>query len=562
MTAVEPALAEAIRRRQSGDWNRAAAICADILARRPDDPAALQMLGMMAFEAGRPDAALELLRHAVAAAPGVARLWTDLGRVLRSQGCIREALECFRCAAELEPQSAEAQNNVGNALRELGLAEQALAPLERALELRPDFPEAVLNLAGVLEALGRLDEAAAHLSALLERNPDFAEARTNLGNLLARQGRLHEALRQLERAVRNKPGLAAAWNNLGAMHERLGDPERAIACYREAVRLDPCFAEAHLNLGMASLLLGRFQQGWLEYEWRLRVPAAKPSRFSKPLWDGSGAQGLRILLTCEQGLGDAIQFVRYVPLLAERGAVVYLECHWRLAPLLKSVRGLAGLVPAGSAPPSFDAHLPLMSLPRIFGTDLETIPAEVPYLGVPPEQVARWRAWIEQRAGGLRVGLCWASNASGKNAGVRSMQFKELAPLFGIPGIVFFSLQRGPGAAEIAQAPPGWRILDLEAEARGILDTAAAILSLDLVISVDTMVAHLAGALARPVWTLLPFAPDFRWLRDRTDSPWYPTMRLFRQPAPGQWSELVEQVAGALAQWRASSEVKRNAQHG
>lgn len=559
MSSEASALSQAIRQRHAGDWRRAAAICAQIIAERPDDADALHLLGIMAFEAGSAQAALELLQQAVAARPGVARFWTDLGCVLRSQGCIREALGCFQCAAELAPDLAEAHNNVGNALRELGLAEQAIASLERALQLRPHFPQAALNLAAALEHQGRIAEAAVRLSALLECHPDLAEARTNLGNLLAKQGRLEEALRELERAVRDKPGLAAAWNNLGAVHERLGDPERAIACYRQAVRLDPSFAEAHLNLGMASLLVGRFQEGWLEYEWRLKVPGARPARFRKPLWDGSRPEGLRVLLTMEQGLGDAIQFVRYVPLLAERGAVVYLECHWRLAPLLRSVQGLTGLVPAGTQPPEFDVHLPLMSLPRVFGTDLSSIPARVPYLEVPGEWTERWGTWIRERARGLRIGLCWASNAEGKNAVVRSMHLKEMAPLAGVPGIVWFSLQRGPQAAEIGAAPAGLHIVDLEAEADGILDTAAAILNLDLVISVDTMVAHLAGALARPVWTLLPFAPDFRWLRDRTDSPWYPTMRLFRQPAPGAWPAVIEQVAGELAKWRPENEVKNNA---
>jgi len=562
MDALEAKLEEAVRCRQAGQWNRAAALCAQILERRPEDAGALHLLGLMAFQAGAAEAALELISRAAAAAPAEAPLWISLGCVLRAAGRLAEAARCFEQAAALDPHSPEAYSNLGNALRELGRGEQALEPLRRALRLRPDFPEAALNLAAALEEVGRLEEAVELLGRELERRPGFAEARVNLGNILGKQGRLEEAAEQLRQAVGQKPELAAAWNNLGAIYERSGRPREAVACYREAVRRRPDFAEAHLNLGMACLLTGRFQEGWREYEWRLKLRGGPEGRFRRPVWEGSSPEGLRILLTAEQGLGDAIQFVRYVPLLAGRGAVVYLECAWRLAPLLRSVRGLAGIVPAGSVPPDFDVHLPLLSLPRVFGTDLGDIPAEVPYLEAPREGIERWRRWIRRRSAGLSVGLCWASNAQGKNAAARSMRLERLAPLGRIPGLTFFSLQRGPQAAEAAQPPGGMRLEDLEAEAEGILDTAAAIAGLDLVISVDTMVAHLAGALARPVWTLLPFAPDFRWMLERSDSPWYPTMRLFRQPAPGDWDAVIGEVARELSAWQASREVGCHAQHG
>lgn len=547
MKTLDVRLEEAVRCRQAGDWTRAAALCAQILERRPEDAGALHLLGLMAFQAGAAEAALELISRAAAAAPAEASLWLSLGCVLRAAGRLPEAARCFEQAAALDPGSAEAHNNLGNALRELGRPQQAIEPLRRALRLRPGFPEAALNLAAALEQAERPEEAARLLAAELERRPGFTEARVNLANILGKQGRLSEAAEQLEQAVRHKPELAAAWNNLGAIYERLGRHQQAISCYREAVRRGPDFAEAHLNLGMACLLTGRFQEGWLEYEWRLKVPGAPEGRFRQPVWDGSRPEGLRILLTAEQGLGDAIQFVRYVPLLAERGAAVYLECPWRLVPLLRSVRGLAGVVPAGSVPPEFDVHLPLLSLPRVFGTDLGNIPAQVPYLEVPAESIERWRAWIRERSRGLSVGLCWASNAQGKNAASRSMRLEELAPLAGTAGLTFFSLQRGPQAAEIERPPVGMPLVDLEAEAEGILDTAAAIVNLDLVISVDTMVAHLAGALGRPVWVLLAFAADWRWMLDREDSPWYPTMRLFRQRRPGEWREVIARVAEALA---------------
>ncbi len=562
MTQPEAARREALRLRQAGDRVGAAAICAQILERWPDDAGTLQLLGRMAFEAGSPEAALELLARAVAQAPTVASYWLQLGCVLRSQKRLEEALLCFQQAAALEPGMAEAHNNVGNALRELGRAQEALGPLRRALELRPSFPEAALNLAAALDELGRTEEAAACLESLLDGQPEFAEARSNLAGILSKMDRFEEALRQLELAVRQKPQLAAAWNNLGATQERLGRIEQAIACYRQAIALAPDFAEAHLNLGMALLLIGHFREGWEHYEWRLKQQGLRWERYRRPLWDGSNATGRKILLVVEQGLGDTIQFVRFVPRLAERGAVVYLECPWRLTPLLRSVPGLARLIPAGTVLPDYDAFLPLMSLPGRLGTQLHDIPAQTPYLAVPQHVVARWRAWLDREARGLRVGLCWASNAHSKTARRRSLSLGQLVEALSVPGITFFSLQRGPQAAEIGTLPPGVRVVDLEAHATGILDTAAAIMGLNLIISVDTMVAHLAGALARPVWTLLPYAPDFRWLLGRKDSPWYPTMRLFRQPAPGDWAGAIRELGRELELWRDSQEAKGNAQCG
>ncbi len=455
---------------------------------------------------------------------------------------------------------AQAHHHLGLTLRELGRGEEALPFLGRALELRPAFAEAALDLAGSLDELGRIEEAAACLESLLERQPELAEARTNLAGVLCKLDRFQEAIRQLELAVRQQRGLAPAWNNLGARYERLGRIEQAIACYRQALAIAPHFAEAHLNLGMALLLTGRFPEGWQHYEWRLTQRGPRWERYRRPLWDGANPSGLRILLVAEQGLGDTLQFVRYVPWLANLGALVYLECPWRLTPLLRSLPGLARLIPAGTVLPDYDVFLPLMSLPGRLGTGLDNIPADVPYLSVPQHLVARWQAWLDREASGLRVGLCWASNASAKSARLRSLSLAQLLDVLGVDGITFFSLQRGPQAAEISGLPPGMRVVDLEAHASGILDTAAGIMNLDLVISVDTMVAHLAGAMARPVWTLLPFAADFRWMLGREDSPWYPTMRLFRQPAPGDWAGVIRELAGELILWRASREAQRNAQ--
>jgi len=364
--------------------------------------------------------------------------------------------------------------------------------------------------------------------------------------VLARHGRLDEAVAHVQLALELAPGLPEALNNLGAILERAGRLENAIACYQAAVRARPSFADAHVNLGMAWLLEGRFEQGWQEYEWRLKGSGLRG--LSQPLWDGAALEGRAILLRAEQGLGDTIHFVRYATLLKCQGATVVGECPDRLVPLLGAVPGVDAVFAQGNALPAFDVYAPLMSLPRILGTRLETIPGQVPYLSVPHELAAAWAARIAAAAapGHHRIGLVWASNRVAKNVRDRSLPLASLAPLAEAPGCAWFSLQRGPAAREAVSPPAGWSITSLEDESGQITDTAAAMLNLDLIITVDTLAAHLAGALGRPVWVLLPFAPDFRWMRGRSDSPWYPTMRLFRQPRPGDWPAVAREVLAQL----------------
>ena len=535
-------------------------------------------LGAVLEAQGRFTDALLCFEQALRLEPDNAKAHNNLGNALSRLGRYEEAISEYRQGLRLESGCAEAHNNLGNALRARGQFAEARACFERALELKPEYPEAYLNLANVLQDQDLLQEAEACCREALRRKPDLAEGYSNLGAILIRQNRLAEAETCCREALRRKPGLAGAQADLGAVFEARGQWEEAEACYREALQGDPNHAPAHNNLGnvlraqghpreaLASyrralraqpdyahahwnasqvlLLLGDFEAGWREYGWRRRVRSVAPRQFSQPPWDGSPLAGRSILLHAGPGLGEAIQFVRYAPLVKERGGKVALECPPQLMRLFARAGGIDQLIPAGSPLPACDVQASLLDLPRIFGARLKTIPAQVPYLECDPGLVAEWRQKIAQ-AGRRSVGLVWAGNRSHSNYRNRPLTLWELAPLRRVAGVDFFSLQRGPQAEELLNPPPGLHLTELAPKATGFAD-APALANLDLVITVDTAVAHLAGALARPVWTLLPFAPDWRWLLDREDSPWYPTMRLFRQPRPGDWEAVIEEVVRRL----------------
>jgi hypothetical protein len=317
------------------------------------------------------------------------------------------------------------------------------------------------------------------------------------------------------------------------------------AC-RRALLLAPDFAAAHWNLALNLLLQGRYTEGWQEYEWRWRKPDfTSPCRHTDvPLWDGSPLQGRTIVLHAEQGFGDAIQFVRYAPLVARRGGAVVVECHPQLVQLMKTVEGVQAVVPFGAPLPPFSCQAPLLSLPRIFGTTLHTIPSRCPYLFASSEYRDKWTALIYAQSASLRIGLVWAGKSYPDP--LRSCRLADLAPLAVTDKVIFYSLQLGAGLEHSVSPPTGMRLIDLTAQIHDFADTAALIEQLDLVISIDTAVAHLAGALGKPIFTLLPFAPDWRWMLERSDSLWYPTMRVFRQGHQGDWGPVVTRVHSAF----------------
>jgi len=476
---------------------------------------------------------------------------TNIAEVLRlglgrqQAGRFQEAEAIYKEILAEDPVNADALHLLGVLSSETGRHDQAAACIGRAITLNPAPPFYHNNLGNVLHEQGRFSDARLCYEEALRRDPSYAEAHNNLANSLYQLGLFLEALPHYLEAVRLKPGYAEAYNSFAVALRDQGLLSEALGCYEEALRLAPENADAHTGRAILRLLLGDFERGWPEYEWRWKAKGFPRRVFQQPLWDGALHPGARILLDAEQGLGDTIQFLRYVPLVKQTGATVLVECQPRLVPLLETVPEIDQVIAAGSPLPSFDAHLPFLSLPGVFHTTLETIPKWVPYLRVPQTKLESWRRRVG--AGGFKkVGIAWAGSPTYKKDRDRSLPLSEFAPLSGIPGIRLFSLQKMTGESELSSGAAGLEIEDLEAGADEITDTAAAIQSLDLVIAADTMVAHLAGALGAPVWTLLPFAADWRWLLGREDTPWYPTMRLFRQSRPGEWRPVIERVAEAL----------------
>lgn len=423
-------------------------------------------------------------------------------------GKLGEAVSLYRQILRDDPENADALHLLGVIASESGERAMAVSLIERALTLAPAMCAAWNNLGGVLFEQGRLDEAGLRCLHALRLEPRFTEAWYNLGNIRQEQRRFDEALE----------------------------------CYGRALAIDPDHARARWNRGLLYLLLGDYEKGWEDYEWRWRNPElpTPEADYPRPVWDGSDLGGAPIFLYAEQGMGDAIQFARYVPLVQERGGKVILGCERPLARLLARIPGIQAIVTPGSAIPPFACHASLLSLPRILRTRLDTVPAHVPYLD---GDDALARAWAERLAAapGLRVGVAWRGNPAQKVNGVRSCPPSLLAGLAEVPNVSLFSLQKEPDAEGV---PRGFH--DLAADLTDYAETAACIASLDLVISVCTSVAHVAGALGRPLWVMLAYNADWRWLRDRKDSPWYPTARLFRQNERGDWPGVLDRVAREL----------------
>ena len=468
--------------------------------------------------------------------------------ILHLAGEQEAAANEYRRIARQRPECAEAWFNLGVIHTLESRLEEAAEAYRNAVHARPVYPEAWNNLA--LLEYARKDFAACEASyrrALLVA-PDYQDALYNFAFLLQEQERLQESLALYERLLGQNPGLEEAQNNLGNVYLKLNRVSDAQRAYRETLALNASHKEAPWNLGFACLLAGDYAQGWLGYEHRLAQREVSGRSWSAPRWDGQFAAGARILVHHEQGLGDTIQFARYLPLLAEGGMQVEVLCQRPLATLLAGTPGvhLCSTNPDQLARPDF--QVPFPSLGYHFRTRLDSIPNQVPYLRNQPERLENWRRlFAELPAGRFRVGLVWQGNPGHKNDHNRSLPEKYFEELLDVPNCQFLSLQKGTGSA----APDG--VNDLAPLLDDFADTAAAVECLDLVISVDTSVAHLAGALGRPVWTLLPFAPDWRWLLHRSDSPWYPSMRLFRQPVPGDWRAVLRDVkrelVGLTAKW-------------
>ena len=432
----------------------------------------------------------------------------------------------------------------GAALRDhrAGRLPEAIAGYRHVLRLAPGHASAWINLGVALRASGHAEEAVACLRRGVQLKPDDAGVCSNLGNALRAVGRLREASTWHRRALALDPGRGQAHYNFALACRDLGELDEALAHLARAEAAGYRSPELHWDWALTLLLAGDLKRGFIAYEWRWKLPDNPPRFVDAPRWQGEDLADRALLVHAEQGFGDTIQFVRYLPLLASRGGKLLFECQTPLLRLFRDSPALAGveLFPRDAPLPRFDFQAPLLSLPRLLGTTADSIPAAVPYL-TPPRGKRR-----PASNAGLRVGIAWAGKPSHRNDRNRSVDLARFRPLLDLPGIRFVSLQQGAAAAAIAELDWASRLEALDPPPVDFAETAAAMMQLDLVITVDTAVAHLAGALARPVWTLLPFAADWRWQTLRTDSPWYQTMRLFRQARPGDWTEVFQRVHAAL----------------
>jgi tetratricopeptide (TPR) repeat protein len=579
---VQEALKQGVEHQQAGRLTHAEGIYRQILAARPDDPNAMHLLGLVATQKGNRQRAIALIRRAIELHSNSAEMYFNLGTVLAETGQNAQAIAALRRAIELDPRLAAAHNNLGRLLRETGDLYNSVESIRRAVLLAPSA-KAYANLGLSLTQLHQHEEAIAAHRKAVELQPNLALAHNDYGTALAKAGMLTEAIEAYHQAIRRDSFNAGFYSNLGTALSDDGQPEQAIIAQRQAIALSPNLAQAHANLaaallksckfeeaiaafgrtivlkhdqpeahmGLATALLlqGDFDSGWQEFEWRFRCKDfPRPINFHQPKWDGSPLDGRTLLIHVEQGLGDTIQFLRYLPLVLDRArGKVIVACQPELKRLVQSMSLQIEIVSRDHAPPPFDTHCALLSLPHLFKTTPQTIPSAVTYLHPDPADAAIWRERLQKENGRIDVGIVWAGHPRHLSDQERSIALDHLAPLANVSNVRFVSLQKGVASLEAKYPPAGMNLLDLSENLRDMADTAALIANLDLVVGVDTSVIHLAGALGKPVWVLIPFAPDWRWLLGRDDTPWYPTMRLFRQARRKDWQTVVEKIAGELS---------------
>lgn len=543
--------------RQASDLHRkgllesARLVCEEILADQAIHFDALNLLGLIAAQTRNPTLAATLLAQAIAVNPANAFTHCNLGTAQQELEQWDASLASYDRAIALKPGYAVAYSNRGNVLRRLGRLHEALAGFDQAIELQPNFVEAHVNRGNVLGELHHWLLALVSHDTALSLRPDFAEGHCNRGLALKALHRPGEALASFDKAIAIWPGHAEAHVNRGNVLRERHEFEAATAAYNRAIAIKQDYATAHVNRGIVSLLNGNFERGWADYEWRRRDPDSVHSRearrFSKPLWTGKELLvGKTILLHDEQGLGDTLQFCRYATLVSDQGATVIMGVQTPLRGLLSGLAGVTQVVAEGVALPDFDYHCPLMSLPLAFNTQLRTIPAPTGYLSANADMSAKWRARFSSNAL-PRIGLVWSGNAVHANDCHRSIPLVEL--LRSLPAnFQYVSLQKDLRAGDELLLRNHPSLLHVADQLSDFSDTAALCQCLDLVIAVDTSVAHLNGALGNKTWVLLPFNPDWRWLLQRGDSPWYPTMKLYRQSRPGDWQEVLARVSSDLAQ--------------
>jgi tetratricopeptide (TPR) repeat protein len=498
--------------------------------------------------------AIEAYQRAIVLAPRRVDIHLTLAKALDDQHRFQEAAAILRQVLELRPPDRQAQDlqvrlELGAVLHKAGDLKAATNVYVRALQLKPDCAEGLTNLGVVCQDLGDLALAAELQRQAIAFAPTLAEAHNNLGSVLSQQGHTEDALACYRKALALQRNYAGAQHNIGLVFEQRGDLATAEEHYRSALASNPQSGTLQFYLSVLQLLQGKFTEGWEQYEsrWNSRYLREGKRNFTQPQWRGESLAGQTILLHAEQGLGDTLQFVRYAPLVAARGAHVVLEVQPGLRRLISGMHGDIELLSKGDPLPAFEWHCPLMSLPLAFKTELVSIPAPVPYLQARDDDKEAWRQRLP--ASGLRIGLVWAGDPKHSREAMRSIPLAQLTSLTALEGTHFYSLQKGAGVSQLRNLSTATAIVDLDADQKDFADTAAIVANLDLVISIDTSVAHLAGALGKPVWVLLNHLPDWRWLMDREDSPWYPTARLFRKSVKEDWPAVIDRVRQQLEEF-------------
>lgn len=564
---------------QKGNLKKAVSICEKILKKHPDNINFLHFLGVIYDQLENYDAAIKYLKGAVQLDPNSFEGFYNLALTLEKRGKLNEAVDCYQKAIQINPDFIDAHINLGNVFLSEGKLDEALDCYQKITELNPNDARIYYNLGIAFQDKGQHDTAIFCYQKVLQLNPQFVDAYNNLGNALIEKKQFDEAIPYLQRAIQLNPNLATAYVNLGiALNEKgqfdeaisyfkkalqldpqydmayynlgrtfhyYGRLDEAITYFKKAIELNPTYADAHYGLSLTFLLSGNFREGWKEYEWRKKLKDYYQRNFPKPLWNGFNIIGKSILLHAEQGFGDNIQFIRYAPLVAQCGAKVFVECQKELKLLFQKVDGVNQVIARGEQLPEFDIHCPLLSLPLIFNTMIETIPTNIPYLSVDSILMQEWRNKVTNKHSKLKIGLVWATGI-GDLSKLKSFPLDTFSPLAQFDNITFYSLQKGEAAKQAKNPPKGMKLIDYTDEINDFSDTAALIKNLDLVISADTAVAHLAGALGNPVWTLLPSVSIYQWMLHREDSPWYPTMKLFRQPSQGDWESVIDKVIDEL----------------
>jgi tetratricopeptide (TPR) repeat protein len=545
---VQDAMVLALERHKAGKLAEAEAIYRRVLQLEPRHPDALNLLGLLMGDSGRLELAVELLTAAISSNPTVAQFHANLGEMNRRTGRMPEAAQSLQRALEIDPRLVDIYNTLGVVLKSLGKSREAISAFSQAVQRAPHFAEAQYNLGLGLRGEKQFKEAVAPLRKAVELKPHDIEAQGQLGMTLFEIGEIEEAEAILRSVVAKAPQSADAHNNLGSLLYQTEKLRESIVMYRNALELDPKMDHVHWNLAIALLRSGDLPNGWPEYEWRLKNRwSVLKTPFPQPRWDGGPLDGKTILLHTEQGFGDTLQFIRYLPTVAEKGGKIVLRCQPELVRLLEKLPKIARMETDGFSLGPFDVYCPLLSLPLIFGTTLETIPGKVPYIKANKEIAASWAKRLGRRRKSIRVGLAWAGSRAHRDDEHRSIDLVKFAPLAVLANLELHSLQKGPAGEQAKNLPENMKIADHAAEIDDFADLAGLMDKLDLVISVDTAVAHLAGAMGKPVWVLLPVSSDWRWMTDRTDSPWYPTMRLFRQKRGQPWEKLIADVAKAAS---------------